>query len=151
MWPGWRRMRPIHEASGGLMGLAWLPLTISALRASALSAGFLESRCVQVWRLGGQLRQVTVSARLGWVRQPLQTAALGASAPTAALFGEQMSQRSGAARCGEVRHGEVSGQVRIVQGKDCRRQYGGFALPTVLSGTGLAWRCEFWNGFMGHG
>jgi hypothetical protein len=44
------------------------------------------------------------------------------------------SIRSGMDGIGEAMLG------RFALGKDCRRQYGGFALPTVLSGTGLVWR-----------
>ena len=41
------------------------------------------------------------------------------------------SIRSGMDGIGEAMLG------RFALGKDCRRQYGGFALPTVLSGTGM--------------
>jgi len=43
------------------------------------------------------------------------------------------SIRSGMDGIGEAMLG------RFALGKDCRRQYGGFALPTVLSGTGVVW------------
>ena len=33
----------------------------------------------------------------------------------------------------------VERRVVASYGKGCRRQYGGFALPTVLSGTGVVW------------
>jgi hypothetical protein len=62
------------------------PLMISALRASALSAGFLG---IQMWPyMAGYGPEGKGAIGCDADRQPLQTAALGASAPSAALFGE---------------------------------------------------------------
>ena len=48
-----------------------------------------------------------------------------------------LESRCGAAKLGTAQRGWARpGVDRRV--KDCRRQYGGFALPTVLSGTGMA-------------
>jgi hypothetical protein len=83
-----------------------LGLMISALSLSGLSAGFFG---IQMWH--GTIRRD--QARLGpfWTHragQSLQTAALGASAPTAALFESSYGDASfGMARRGTASRGMV--------------------------------------------
>ena len=120
---------------------------MSALRASALSAAFIRQSGLGAPRRGvdrsgevvlGMVRCGNRCRRQHWgLRLPLLLS---------------LESRCGTAWSGRVSYGEVkSDELGSGIVKGCRQQYGGFALPTVLSGTGLAWRCEFWNGFMGHG
>lgn len=80
----------LDEAGHGRVGSgqAWQGLMISALSPSGLSAGFFG---IQM-RQGRFQRDMAWRDRLRRVKsgQALQTAALGATAPTAALFGEQI-------------------------------------------------------------
>jgi hypothetical protein len=100
---------------------------ISALRASALSAGFLG---IQMWH--GRVRSINVwqcLAGCAMVRQGLRKQHWGLRLPLL------LSKRADLARTGRSGfNGAWHGVASL--GKDCRRQYGGFALPTVLSGAG---------------
>lgn len=111
------------------LGAAGLPLMISALRASALSAGFLgiqirsgaagrgSARRGEAW--SGRLWQGLRKQHWG-LRLPLLLSSesrFGRYRPASEWQGWERSSAAG-------------------YGKDCRRQYGGFALPTVLSGAG---------------
>ena len=159
------------------LGRVGLPLTISALRASALSAGFfgiqmwLGSVCFGTQRLGAVdhgsaqcgnrcRRQhwglrlpllLSLEGRLGsastglirWgrsrqcpARQKLQTAARSFFGGSLLL---SLESRCGPAWHGQIRHGWACCGAAGCN-KDCRRQYGGFSLPTVLSGTGMVRR-----------
>ena len=51
-----------------------------------------------------------------------------------------LSLRVGVVRSGLIDSGVVDrGLAYSGEDEDCRRQYGGFSLPTVLSGTGMVW------------
>jgi hypothetical protein len=128
-------------------GLARLSLTISALRASALSAGFYRNP--DVWRgdRDGQLR----SNGAEWHAPAQHGKATAADGSTGGFGSHCCSLWRADVSWSRFRHGVVwpaMGMVLVkdwrgpVQGKDCRRQYGGFSLPTVLSGTGMAWSGE---------
>jgi hypothetical protein len=98
-------------------------------------------------RLGGARRGL---ARLGTAGQGLQTAALGASAPTAALFGGQTGLGSaplGVVRQGWSRHG------RARRGMGCRQQHGASSeVPCCshqradVAAPGMARRGSAWIG-----
>lgn len=100
---------------------------ISALRASALSAGFLGIQIRFVWVRRGKVGLGV--ARQGGLQQGLRKQHWGLRLPLL------LSKRADLARTGRSGfNGAWHGVAGL--GKDCRRQYGGFALPTVLSGAG---------------
>ena len=98
----------------------WLPLLLSLEgRLGSASIGLIR------W---GRSRQCPA-------RQKLQTAARSFFGGSLLLSFES---RCAPAWHGLIRHGWVCCGAAACN-KDCRRQYGGFALPTVLSGTGMVW------------
>ena len=93
-----------------------------ARRASAFPATLKKVDADRLGRFGlGRVWRGLVEAWQGPPDQGLQTAALGASAPTAALFGGQT--RLGSAPLGVVRQG-WSRHGRARRGMGCRRQHG---------------------------
>jgi hypothetical protein len=106
---------------------------ISALEASASSAGLLG---VQIWtgKAGpGKAGLSKAGHGEAWqgLRQQHWELRLPLLLSLRADKVQHVGERRGQARLGRARSGEAR------PSKDCRQQYGGSGLPTVLSGTGM--------------
>jgi hypothetical protein len=122
-WPMARRVTADDLSTEGFGPLCWVLWNPDVARRGVARPGSGESRTV----------------RLGVARQPLQTAALGASAPTAALFGGQIRCEHWSDQVGQVK--AMSGQAKA--GQAARSFFGGSLLES---------RCApAWHGLIRHG